>query len=356
MKRINVAIIGQGRSGRDIHGKYFKSENNTNCKVVAVVEKDEFRRTKALEEYPGCKVYEDYRELYKVKGIDLVVNTSFSQMHYPITKDLLEHKFNVLVEKPMARTYFECTDLIKTAEDNGVILAVFQQSSMAPLYPHARETIESGKLGDIMQISLRYNNFARRWDWQTLHKNVAGGIYNTGPHPIGLALNFLDDDENTTVAFSKLGQALTSGDADDFAKIILTAPGKPFVDIEVSSNDAHNQYALKIQGTKGTYTATQGGYKIKYIVDGENPERPVIFETLRNDEGFPKYCSENLITHEEEGDFEDTSFGFAVKRFYAMMYDTLINGAPLKISPQHAARVINVIETVHAQNPSEVKY
>ena len=28
MKKLNVAIIGQGRSGRDIHGAFFKSEYN----------------------------------------------------------------------------------------------------------------------------------------------------------------------------------------------------------------------------------------------------------------------------------------------------------------------------------------
>ena len=144
MKKIKVAIIGQGRSGRDIHGKYFKSAANTNFEVAYVVEADEFRRNAASTEYPGCKVFVDYKELFDVKDIDLVVNASFSEMHYAITKDLLNHGFNVLCEKPMARTYYECTDLIKTANDNGVKLAVFQQSFFAPHYEHAIEIIKSG--------------------------------------------------------------------------------------------------------------------------------------------------------------------------------------------------------------------
>ena len=41
MKKLNLAIIGQGRSGRDIHGRHFKSENNTQFNVVAVVEREE---------------------------------------------------------------------------------------------------------------------------------------------------------------------------------------------------------------------------------------------------------------------------------------------------------------------------
>ena len=38
MKKLRVAIIGQGRSGRDIHGAFFRSENNDKYEVVAVVD------------------------------------------------------------------------------------------------------------------------------------------------------------------------------------------------------------------------------------------------------------------------------------------------------------------------------
>ena len=47
MKKLNVAIIGQGRSGRDIHGAYFLSEANKLFNVVAVVDQIEFRRERA---------------------------------------------------------------------------------------------------------------------------------------------------------------------------------------------------------------------------------------------------------------------------------------------------------------------
>ena len=102
MQKLNVAIIGQGRSGRDIHGRFLKTDENIYFNVVAVVEADQQRRERALEEYPGCKVYEKYQDLYDVEGIDLVVNSTYSYMHYGVTKDLLLHGFNVLVEKPFA--------------------------------------------------------------------------------------------------------------------------------------------------------------------------------------------------------------------------------------------------------------
>ena len=46
MRKLNLAIIGQGRSGRDIHGLFYKSAQNTKFNVCAVVEKDDYRREK----------------------------------------------------------------------------------------------------------------------------------------------------------------------------------------------------------------------------------------------------------------------------------------------------------------------
>lgn len=33
MEKLNLAIIGQGRSGRDIHGSFYRSERNLYYKV-----------------------------------------------------------------------------------------------------------------------------------------------------------------------------------------------------------------------------------------------------------------------------------------------------------------------------------
>lgn len=356
MSRLKVAIIGQGRSGRDIHGFFFKGEMNTHYEVAAVVETDALRRQRALEEYPGCKVYECYQELFGQEGIDLVVNASYSNMHYSTTKDLLQHGFNVLVEKPIGASYYECSDLIKTAEDNNVVLAVFMQSNLAPHAVSAFETVESGKIGEPLQVSVRYNGFSRRWDWQTLQCEVAGGLFNTGPHPLGIALKFLDYADDARVVYSKLGNGLTGGDGDDYAKIILAAAGKPVVDVEVSSHDAYPQYNIKIQGTKGTYQCKLGEYKMKYIVDGENPEQPVVRGFLSDENGYPAYCVEKLITHEEEGKFEGTPWVEATADLYEELYNKITKGTDMTVTPEMAAKVVGVIETVHAQNPIPLKF
>jgi predicted dehydrogenase len=90
MKKLRVAIIGQGRSGRDIHGNYFLTPENNIVEVVAVVDAIADRRERAKKDF-GCDVYEHYTELFATRDIDLIVNASFSQEHYPIAKDRQLH-------------------------------------------------------------------------------------------------------------------------------------------------------------------------------------------------------------------------------------------------------------------------
>lgn len=355
MKKMRIAVIGQGRSGRDIHGKYFLSSENTNVEVAYVVELNEKRREIAAKEY-GCPVFADYRDLYTHKDINLVVNASFSQDHFHITKDLLEHGFNVLVEKPFGRTSYECMELIKTAKENNVLVMAFQQSLFAPSFKSIKEIIKSGKLGEVFQISLKYSGFARRWDWQTLQACCAGSVFNSGPHPIGQALDLLEWDKNVRVEFCDLRTVLTSGDAEDYGKIILSAPNKPTVDIEICSVDAYADFVFKIYGSKGTLRASNASYEMKTVDFETLPEKPVVREPLMDENYSPLYCSETLPIQEEKGVFDGSSFDSAVKEFYEMAYEAVMNKKALAITPEMACEVVRVVEICHAMKPLPVKY
>ncbi len=351
MEKLRLALIGQGRSGKDIHGAFCRSEANTFFTVRYVVDADEISRERALTLYPGCETFSDYRALFEKNDVDLVVNASYSYMHYPVTRDLLEHGKNVLVEKPFARNLYECRDLIRTAKRNGVLLAVFQQTFLAPFYLETRKMLESGVLGRVEQISIRYSDYGRRWDWQTMQENLGGSVYNTGPHPIGLALGFLDFDQQARVVYSRIACDVTSGDAEDYAKILFEAPGKPLIDLEISAVDPFSPYTLKLTGTRGALSVTSSRYELQYWKEEENPPRPVVSGTLRNEDHQPVYCREELLWHKESGEFAGTAFNSAVASFYSDLYGALTEGRPLRVTPDMAAAVIAVIEKVHADNP-----
>ena len=101
MSLLKIAILGQGRSGRDIHAANLALLKDL-YQIVAIVDPLQHRRERAAAE-SGCETFADYRALFGRRDIDLIVNATPSHLHVPVTLDLLQHGFNVLVEKPMAR-------------------------------------------------------------------------------------------------------------------------------------------------------------------------------------------------------------------------------------------------------------
>lgn len=354
MRKLNVAIIGQGRSGRNIHGTYLLSDPER-FTVVAVVDALAERRARAEREY-GCKTYESYQQLFGQAGIDFVVNASFSHQHAPITEDLIEHGFHVLVEKPAAPSAMQFQALIDASEKHGRMLAVFQQSRFAPYFEQVRKVIASGVLGRIVQIDVAFNGFNRRWDWQCCQDRTAGSLFNTGPHPLDQALQLLNYPEGMPGVLCRMDRANTSGDAEDYVKLILTAPGRPLIDLEVSCCDAWPKPTYKVQGTLGGLSGSMSKLSWRYFDPAKAPARNLIRTPLSDENGLPCYCREQLEWAEDSWESLDSN-GYAANKLYDTIYDHLTRGVPLVVTPQQVRQQLAVIEECHRQNPlSRMEY
>ena len=68
---IRVGVLGQGRSGLDIHCRYFKTASRK-FQIVAVSDLLRDRRQRAEKEI-GCATYANYRDLIARDDLDLVV-------------------------------------------------------------------------------------------------------------------------------------------------------------------------------------------------------------------------------------------------------------------------------------------
>ncbi|MDR2020561.1 MAG: Gfo/Idh/MocA family oxidoreductase [Treponema sp.] len=350
MKQLNIAIIGQGRSGRDIHGKYILSDPGK-YRVACVVDLIRERREKAAEEY-GCPVFADYRELFGRKDIDFVVNASFSHQHLPISLDLLDHGLNVLCEKPFAHTAAQVDQLIARQKETGKMLAVFQQSRFAPYFEQVKNVIASGVLGRIVQIGIQFNGYARRWDWQTLQEYGGGSLYNTGPHPVDQALDLLDYRQGNPAVFCKMDRVNTWGDAEDYVKLILTAPERPLIDVEISSCDAYPSFTYNVQGSSGGLKGDMKELRWRWFVPPDAPKQELLREPLHDKDWNPLYCREDLPWREDSWKGSGTAvFNEAVAKLYATVYDHLVNGKPLVVTPEQVRQQIWVMEEAHRQNP-----
>jgi len=350
MKRIRVGIIGQGRSGRDIHGDYL-SQDARRYRVVAAVDPMKDRRDRAAAEY-GCDVYRTHEPLLKRDDVDLVVNATPTKFHVPYTLKFLKAGFNVLCEKPFAAKARDVDRLIAASKKSGKVLAVFQQSRFAPYFQQVRKVIDSGVLGDIVQISIAFNGFSRRYDWQTLTSELGGSLLNTGPHPVDQALQLFGTDVMPQVTcFMRC--ATSYGNADDHVKLILTGEGRPMVDLEISSCCPYPAFTYNVYGTRGGLKGTMSEMEWRYYDPKEAPKLRLRRTPLCKPDGTPSYCTDALKWRKRSWKATPKAglFHTMSAAFYGMLYKTLTQGAPLLVTPQQVRQQIAVIEECHRQNP-----
>ncbi len=358
MKIIRVGIIGQGRSGRDIHGAYLSTDTRR-FKIVAAVDPIKDRRKWAAREYQ-CDVYADYRDLLKRRDIDLVVNATPSCLHAPITVAGLKAGFNVLCEKPMAATVKDADRMIAASKKARRILAIFQQARYGEYFQQVRKVIESGVLGRIVQIFVAFNGFSRRWDWQTLQEWNGGSLLNTGPHPLDQALQLFGDGMPEVRCF--MDRANTFGDAEDHVKLILSGQGHPLIDMEVSCCCAY-PCTYNIYGTRGGMKGTQAAMEWRYFKLSEAPRQKLLVKSFNTPNGSPGYCAETLKWHQGQWPQQPAATaggkGYVAAKpsssmsamFYTMLYNTLVKKTPLAITPAQIRRQIAIIEECQRQNP-----
>ncbi len=351
MKQLNVAILGQGRSGLSIHGKHLLTDTER-FKVVAVVDKLPERREKA-EKLFGCQTFEEYTELFGRTDIDLVINALPSWYHAPVTTDLLKHGFNVLTEKPAGYVPEDIDTMVAAAKESGKMVAFFQQSRLAPYFRKVKEVLDSGVLGRVIQVSVAFDGWARRWDWQTVQEYNAGSLYNTGPHPVDQALNLLDYYDGDPFVFCKMDKVNSFGDAEDYVKIILTAPDRPLIDVSISSCNAYPSGTYNIHCANGGLWCNLTEVKWRWFDPAQAPEQHLIRTPLTDANGKPAYCSEKLPWQEDKwvAGPNDTPFVAAVWDYYTNIYEHLTEGKELVIRPEQVRQQIAVIRECHRQNP-----
>src|SRR5256885_15849799 len=117
-ERLRVGVVGVGYLGK-LHAKIYASMPNVDLVGVADVNLDVARDVAAQH---GCAAFGNANELLgKIDAVSIVVPTS---LHLPAARPFLEQGVHMLMEKPLAPTLEESSELVELAERAGVIFQV----------------------------------------------------------------------------------------------------------------------------------------------------------------------------------------------------------------------------------------
>lgn len=209
MDRIRVAVVGTGGIFRGAHlGQY---PNVPELEPVALSDVSgealesarkamEYVYKKRAEEDPdgaerlrrdveNVKLFRDTGEMLKEAKPDLVDICAHAGAHAPLAVECLRAGAHVMCEKPMARTWLECVEVVEAVKETGRFYQHMEQWIFEPKWYTAAKTIAAGRIGEVSYLAISAahggpESNAGFWD---PFKSGGGALLDMGIHALTTA-------------------------------------------------------------------------------------------------------------------------------------------------------------------------
>lgn len=202
---MKVAQIGVGGFGKN-HARILSQLGV----LSAVCDADPVRLKEFATKY-SVNHYSSVDSLLGSEKFDAAFVCTPTSTHFDITKNLLQQKKHVFVEKPMTYLSREGEELLELAKKNKVVLTSGYIERFNPAVSLVKEYVKTKKYGELIMLEFHRENR------MPPHIKDVGIIYDTSVHDIDTAMWLFDDVPE--VVFARSGRI--RHEHEDFATIML---------------------------------------------------------------------------------------------------------------------------------------
>lgn len=262
---VKVGVVGCGRWGRNLI-RVFNELSDSNLVACCNLNNEE-RLNNVKGQYPHVKTTHNLDDILRDEDIDAVVVATPDETHFNIGMEALRSNKHVFIEKPLALTLEEASELVATAEDKKRILIAGHVMLYHPAIQKIKQRLQTHKIKCIQSTRLDSERSRPGSDL----------IWSSVIHDVSI-INYLIERE--TLAISSIGTSLNKEKPYDmvFVNIMFSdtiianiyasfvGPGKKRELIVYSEDET-----ITFDGSTGklaTY-ARRGGEKALSIGDGE---------------------------------------------------------------------------------------
>jgi predicted dehydrogenase len=187
---VNIGVIGCGYWGP----KHIRVCNElSGACLTSVCDLDEKKLQSVKIQYPAVETTTDIKRFLQI--VDAVVIATPVVSHHKLAKEALLSDKHVLIEKPITSTSREAQDLIELAAQKNLVLMAGHTYEYHPAVDFLRDTIRSGKLGQIYSIDAQRLNLG-------LFRPDVNVLWDLAPHDISIILALMNE---TPVSVSARG-------------------------------------------------------------------------------------------------------------------------------------------------------
>ena len=224
----NLAIVGYGGQGA-WHGDHALKSDVVTLRGIYDIAEKRIDAAKAK----GIHTYASFEEVLADSEVDIVLCATPNDVHKDIVVRALLAGKNVICEKPVALSVGDFDDMVAAAEKSGKIFSVHQNRRWDVDYLAIKSLIESGEIGDVINIESRiHGSRGIPSDWRC-HKPYGGGMMlDWGVHLIDQMLKLIP--KKITRVWCDMTN-ITTDEVDDGFNLHLTFEGGERATVEVGT-------------------------------------------------------------------------------------------------------------------------
>jgi predicted dehydrogenase len=266
-EKIKVAIIGLGGIVQLVHLPNLSKMSNV--KVTAVAEINKNRLNTIADKFNIEGRYTDYRELLSEAEADAVIVATPTHLHKETAIACLKAKKDVLVEKPLARTYADAKPIIDIAKKTKNKIMVGMNLRYRPDAMILRSIINAGEIGDPFYVKcgwIRRQSSGEKW-FTRKEESGGGVIIDLSILLLDLSLWLLNYPPVTSVSTQNF--SMNTKHVEDSSISMIRCKNNAVIGMETSWSIPLEKdlFYFNVYGTKGS--ATLNPFRINKRISDE---------------------------------------------------------------------------------------
>jgi len=257
---LRAGVVGLGMMGRNHVRVWDEAVEGVELAAVADPDPEAVRRATAGRRARG---YAAVERMLAEEELDLVSVVAPTSLHLPVALAALRAGADVLVEKPIAATRDEATEMMDAAAAAGRMLTVGHIERFNPAIRELRRRLAEGELGRIFQVhATRLGPFPARI-------RDVGVVVDLAPHDIDI-MRFLVGSEPVRL-YAETERRIHTEHEDLFNGVMKFANGVLGV-LDINWLTPTKRRTLTVTGERGMYVADYIDQDLVFYANQDAPE------------------------------------------------------------------------------------
>ena len=247
--RLSLCIVGCGGYARDVLGTLSRMTDDFDLFFAS---RDLQKAREYCESFGGVDYFGSYEQAAADPRVQSMYFFTPHDLHLENARLAARNGKHVMMEKPIARTVAEATEMIEATEAAGVRLMVAENYRFIPAVSRCKELIGQNAIGDLRMVQIQDEGYSQTTGWRTDIEARGGGAFiDGGIHSVDLLVNIGGFPHSVSAARPPQAFSHLEGEDGLFVMCRLPGDGVGLVNYSEGTPITHRRRAVHVTGTDG---------------------------------------------------------------------------------------------------------